>query len=182
MCGIITMVGNNANSVNDITINAMLSSLSKRGSDDRGFVRSGNVVLGQTRLSIVDIIDGKQPMKDNKSPLTVVFNGEIYGYKELRKKLEVLGHVFSTNSDTEVILKSYAEYGYECLEHLDGMFAFAIWDETKQELFVARDRFGKKPFYYTVVNGTLIGASEIKAIFVSETTKGKIDYGALDNY
>lgn len=182
MCGIITITGNTAKNITDAQLRAMLSSLSKRGPDDEGFLRFGNCILGQTRLSIVDIDTGHQPIKDNKNQYTIVFNGEIYGYHELRKNLEDLGHVFSTKSDTEVILKSYAEYGERCVEHLDGMFSFAIWNEVKQELFVARDRFGKKPFYYAWVDGTFIGASEIKAIFESGLLKGKVDHESLDNY
>jgi asparagine synthase (glutamine-hydrolysing) len=182
MCGIIAITGNTTKNVTDAQLGAMLSSLSRRGPDDKGFLRLGNSILGQTRLSIVDIDTGHQPMKDNKNQYTIVFNGEIYGYRELRKKLEECGHVFSTKSDTEVILKSYAEYGERCVEHLDGMFAFAIWNELKQELFVARDRFGKKPFYYAWVEGTFLGASEIKAIFESGLLKGRVDLKSLDNY
>ena len=187
MCGIIATTGNNTGKINDTLAGAMLSCLSMRGPDDKGFLRIGEgakqTLLGQTRLSIVDIAGGHQPMKDNEHPYVVVFNGEIYGYKEVRKELEKRGHTFSTNSDTEVILKAYAEYGEECVDHLDGMFAFALWDENKQELFIARDRFGKKPFYYTWLDGdTFLGASEIKALFASGQIKGRIDPVALDDY
>lgn len=182
MCGIIAIAGNNTGAIENSHIDAMLSTLSLRGPDDRGFIKEDGVIIGQTRLSIVDLSSGHQPMNDNENPYTVVFNGEIYGYKDLRKKLELLGHHFSTQSDTEVILKSYAEYGEKCVEHLDGMFAFALWDENKRELFIARDRFGKKPFYYTFIDKTFLGASEIKALFVNGKIKGQIDPGALDDY
>ncbi|MEN9524275.1 MAG: hypothetical protein RL536_344 [Candidatus Parcubacteria bacterium] len=182
MCGIIVITGSRTSEVSDANMSMMLDSICSRGPDEKDFLRLGNTVLGQTRLAIVDIIDGHQPMRDNKHPYTIVFNGEIYGYKELRDKLEKLGHSFGTKSDTEVILKAYAEYGERCVEHLDGMFAFAIWDENKQQLFIARDRFGKKPFYYSSGGGVFFGASEIKALFEGKLTKGRIDDQSLDDY
>lgn len=182
MCGIITVVGSDKNNTKNVNISEMLFSLSKRGPDEKDYLNIGNTIMGQTRLSIVDIEGGHQPMKDNSKPLTIVFNGEIYDYKELTKTLREKGHIFSTNSDTEVILKAYIEYGTDCPKHLDGMFAFAIWDEEKKELFVARDRFGKKPFYYTWTNDMFLGSSEIKALFASGLIKGKIDPQAVDNY
>ncbi len=188
MCGIIAIVGKNANKISDQKVGAMLACLAKRGPDDRGFERFENsndssAILGQTRLSIVDLSPaGHQPMRDNTRPLTIVFNGEIYGYKDARKALEAKGHKFGTNSDTEVILKAYAEYGEKCVDHLDGMFAFALWDEQKHELFVARDRFGKKPFYYTFVNNTFYAASEIKSLFASGLVKAEINPEVIGDY
>ncbi len=180
MCGIIAIKGKN--NLDDSTFIKMLTTLNKRGPDEQKFVRIKDCILGQTRLSIVDIASGKQPMRDNSSPLTIIFNGEIYDYKELKKELEQKGHIFTTNSDTEVILKSYIEYGHECTKHLDGMFAFIIFDEEKDQLFFARDRFGKKPFYYTIVDGVFFCASEIKAIFESGKIKGEINPAALSDY
>ncbi len=182
MCGILAITGKNTNKIENTTVSSMLSTLSKRGPDESSFERIGTTVLGQTRLAIVDLSGGHQPMRDNKDNLTLVFNGEIYGYKETREALEKRGHVFSTHSDTEVILKAYSEYGKDCVLHLDGMFAFALWDETKQELFIARDRFGKKPLYYTFVDQTFFGASEIKTLFATGTLKGQVDPSALDDY
>jgi len=182
MCGIIAITGKNTERLTDERVTSMLTTLSRRGPDDKGFDRFENTLIGQTRLSIVDIEHGHQPMRDNTHPYSIVFNGEIYGYKDLKKELEKKGHTFSTQSDTEVILKAYAEYGEECLKYIDGMFAFAIWDDRKKKLFIARDRFGKKPFYYTIVDETFIGASEIKAIFSTEIVKGKIDPKAIDDY
>ena len=182
MCGILAITGKNTKKIEDTTISSMLSTLSKRGPDESSFERIGPTVLGQTRLAIVDLSGGHQPMRDNKDNLILVFNGEIYGYKETREILEKRGHVFSTHSDTEVILKAYSEYGKDCVLHLDGMFAFALWDETKQELFVARDRFGKKPLYYTSVDQTFFAASEIKTLFATGIIKGEIDPSALDDY
>jgi asparagine synthase (glutamine-hydrolysing) len=182
MCGIIAIAGKNTNKIQDQTIGEMLSCLSKRGPDEKAYIKNNSVILGQTRLSIVDIGGGKQPMKDSQHPFTLVFNGEIYDYKETRHKLEKHGHIFKTESDTEVILKAYAQYGRDCVNHLDGMFAFAMWDDIRQELFIARDRFGKKPFYYTFIDDTFFGASEIKSIFKTKLTKGIIDPQALNDY
>jgi len=182
MCGIIAITGKNTSALTDEKVLSMLSTLSRRGPDDKGFERFTDTVIGQTRLSIVDIEHGHQPMRDNTHPYSIVFNGEIYGYKDLKLDLEKRGHVFSTQSDTEVILKAYAEYGEGCLKYIDGMFAFAIWDENKNQLFIARDRFGKKPLYYTQIDDTFYFASEIKALFATEFIKGEIDPSAIDEY
>jgi asparagine synthase (glutamine-hydrolysing) len=181
MCGIIAIAGR-TDKIEDRSVDKMLSCLDLRGPDEKAWKRLSGVVLGQTRLSIVDISGGHQPMKDNSRPHTIVFNGEIYGYKDLRADLEKKGHLFSTQSDTEVILKAYAEYGRECVKHIDGMFAFAIWDEEKQEMFLARDRFGKKPLYYAWDEDVFFAASEIKSIFAGSSLKGKVDPEALDLY
>lgn len=181
MCGIIAITGDTQST--KLRIDAALDTLSKRGPDDKGILTSPNCILGHTRLSIIDLSQGHQPMRDNKYDIAVTFNGEIYNYKELRTELEAKGHNFSTNSDTEVILKSYIEYGPECPKYLDGMFAFAIWDEKNQTLFLARDRFGKKPIYYAFdENKNLILASEIKAIFESGLIRGELDFRTVDNY
>jgi asparagine synthase (glutamine-hydrolysing) len=183
MCGIIGIIGENIEKINKTELSAMLFSLSKRGPDDSGLMSFPSCLLGQTRLSIIDLSTGNQPMKDIIRDFAITFNGEIYNYRELKKTLEEKGHRFSTASDTEVILKAYAEYGTECPKYLDGMFAFAIWDNEKKHLFVARDRFGKKPFYYAYDDDkNFIFASEIKAIFASERIKGKIDPKAIDDY
>lgn len=179
MCGIIAIKGKG---VEDRAVDQMLATLKRRGPDEQKFVRIKDTILGQTRLAIVDLSTGNQPMKDNSKPITIVFNGEIYDYKNLKKDLEQKGHDFRTQSDTEVILKAYIQYGTDCLKHIDGMFAFAIWDEEKKEMFIARDRFGKKPFYYTFVEDTFYGASEIKAIFATDKIKGKINPEALYDY
>lgn len=181
MCGIFGIAGN-IKKIDKSKMPLMLDSLSRRGPDEKGVVEFSNCILGHTRLSIIDLLSGHQPMTDGRN-LTITFNGEIYNFKELREILSKSGHTFKTNSDTEVILKAYAEYGEECSKHLDGMFAFAIWDEKNQTLFMARDRFGKKPFYYcTDSNKNFIFASEIKAIFEGSEIKGVIDPEALDNY
>lgn len=183
MCGIVGIIKNNKRTIADNinSVNNMLSVLNKRGPDDSGVFSDNVCVLGQTRLSIIDLDTGHQPMKDNVHNIAITFNGEIYNYKELRKNLEKKGHVFSTKSDTEVILKTYIEYGDECPKYLDGMFAFVIWNSDTKKLFAARDRFGKKPLYYTLHESQFIFASEIKALF-KIGIRGTIDYGAIDNY
>lgn len=183
MCGILGIVKKEKGSVPQARIDAMLASLSRRGPDDRGTMEFDRCLLGQTRLSIIDLSGGHQPMQDNTHGAAITFNGEIYNYRELKRELEERGHTFSTSSDTEVILKAYQEYGNSCVDRLDGMFAFAIWDEEKQQLFLARDRFGKKPLYYAwTPDGNMVFASEIKALFAYGTIRGEIDPIAIDNY
>jgi len=183
MCGIIGVVAKDTRRYESTSISPMLETLSRRGPDDQGEVQFPHCILGQTRLSIIDLSGGHQPMRDNTHPVAITFNGEIYNYRELKKELSQKGHRFSTESDTEVILKAYLEYGANCPNYLEGMFAFAIWDERKEQLFLARDRFGKKPLYYAYDDaGNLIVASEIKALFASGRVKGKINYEAIDNY
>ncbi|MBI3442678.1 MAG: asparagine synthase (glutamine-hydrolyzing) [Candidatus Sungbacteria bacterium] len=182
MCGIIALAGKKIADISPNRIDAMLDSLARRGPDDRGVLSFPSCVLGQTRLSILDLSGGHQPMRDNQKNIAVTFNGEIYNYRELKKDLERKGHVFSTKSDTEAILKCYREYGADCPKYLDGMFAFIVWDDEKQMLFAARDRFGKKPLYYGFDgHGTLFMASEIKAL-ARAGIRGVIDPEAIDNY
>jgi asparagine synthase (glutamine-hydrolysing) len=122
--------------------------LSHRGPDDRGVWIGDNVVLAMRRLSIIDLEGGRQPMWNEDGRFCLVFNGELYNYKELRPPLESLGHVFGTRSDTEVVLHAYEQWGPKCLDRFNGMFAFAIWDRSERVLFLARDRIGEKPLYY----------------------------------
>ncbi|TVM18765.1 asparagine synthase (glutamine-hydrolyzing) [Oceanidesulfovibrio indonesiensis] len=145
-------------------LQAMTDSLEHRGPDGQGmWVRDG-VALGHRRLSIIDLHTGAQPMEDSAGRAVAVFNGEIYNYIELREKLRGKGFVFRTDSDTEVLLCSYLAWGPACLDRLEGMFAFAIWDKQERRLFAARDRFGKKPFYYTIQNGIFAFASELTTL------------------
>ncbi|MDE2173230.1 MAG: asparagine synthase (glutamine-hydrolyzing) [Patescibacteria group bacterium] len=182
MCGILSVAGNSAQKYAGNATARAIVSLSKRGPDDHGTLAFPHCILAQTRLSIIDLSGGHQPMRDNARAIAITFNGEIYNYRELKKELESKGYHFSTNSDTEVILKSYIEYGTECPKYLDGMFSFALWDEEKQSLFMARDRFGKKPLYYAFdTDKNLVVASEIKALEAAGIT-GVLDRQALDNY
>jgi asparagine synthase (glutamine-hydrolysing) len=154
-----------------------------RGPDDQGTLVRGVVALGMRRLSIIDLSGGHQPISGCDSSVTVVFNGEIYNYRELQKELERRGHRFHTHSDTESIVHAYEEYGAGCVEHLRGMFGFALWDERKRELFIARDRAGKKPLYYTLTpTGTLVFGSELKSLLEHPEVERELDVEALDAY
>src|SRR5436190_2316819 len=147
-----------------------------RGPDDEGFLLKDGVALGMRRLSIIDLAGGHQPISGEDGSVTIVFNGEIYNFQELTPELEKRGHTFKTHSDTEAIVHAYEEYGTACANHLRGMFAFAIWDHRKRELYIARDRVGKKPLYYTVTpGGTLVFGSEIKSILEHPDVKRDIN-------
>lgn len=180
MCGILAIAGKKTETVD---IKEAVDSLSKRGPDDHGALFFPRCTLAQTRLSIIDLSEkGHQPMYDRTKNFAITFNGEIYNYKELRHDLEKKGYAFDSESDTEVILKMYMEYGKDCPQYLDGMFAFSIWNERDQKLFMARDRFGKKPLYYHIANnGVLTVASEMKAIFATGI-RGDIDPKGIDAY
>lgn len=161
----------------------MCGSITHRGPDDEGLEISGPAALGMRRLSIIDLAGGHQPMSGCDDQIAIVFNGEIYNFRDLKRALESLGHVFKTNSDTEAIVHAYEEYGRNCVEHLRGMFAFAIWNGSRRELFMARDRAGKKPLYYTITRDrTLIFGSELKALCEHPDFTGEINIEALDAY
>lgn len=165
MCGIAGII-QTAPASQATLIRNMTASLAHRGPDDETYWQneSGNVSLGHCRLSIIDLSsNGAQPMH-YLDRYTIIHNGEIYNYPELKKELSAAGYTFRSNSDTEVILAAYAHWEEDCVDHFDGMFAFAIWDEKEQELFATRDRFGEKPFYYFKDQDQFIFASEIKAI------------------
>jgi len=151
-----------------------------RGPDELGLYVDGRAGLGHARLSIIDLAGGGQPMSNEDGSLWVVFNGEIYNYLELTPELERRGHRFSTRSDTEVILHLYEEYGTNCLDHMNGQFAFAIWDNVNRSVFMARDRFGIRPLYYTTVGGGLVFASEAKSLFAVPGVRARFDPVGLD--
>jgi asparagine synthase (glutamine-hydrolysing) len=140
------------------------------------------VALGSTRLAIIDLASGHQPIHNEDQTIWIVFNGEIYNFTALRRQLERLGHEFYTNSDTEAIVHAYEEFGRECVQYLNGIFAFAIWDSRKQELFLARDRVGVKPLFYALTPESLIFASELKVILIHPRIERKIDLVSLDQY
>src|SRR5436309_6129214 len=158
----------------------MARSIAHRGPDDEGFFISGPVGLGFRRLSIIDIAGGHQPMSDADETVWVIFNGEIYNYKELRAELQSQGHQFRTNSDTEVIVHGYEEWGTEVFNHLNGMFGLAIWDVHKERLIVARDAMGIKLIYYKIDNGALTFGSEIRAILAAQKSQPDVDPMALN--
>jgi asparagine synthase (glutamine-hydrolysing) len=178
MCGIAGIYG-----VSDKTlVKRMCDKIIHRGPDEVGYYIDGNVSLGMRRLSIIDLSTGSQPIFNEDGSIVVVFNGEIYNFKELREDLEQKGHHFSTNSDTEVIVHAYEEYGYECLKRFNGMFAIALWDTNRKELFLARDRIGIKPLYYTMIDESVVFASEIKSILEYDEIKREVDEEALAEY
>ena len=160
----------------------MTNSISHRGPDDSGSYLDGPLGLGFARLSIIDLTGGHQPMSNETGDIWLVFNGEIWNYKELRKELLEKGHHFRTNSDTETIVHAYEEYGVDCVARLHGMFSFAIWDAPRRRLLLARDRAGKKPLYYTQVNGSLLFGSEIKSLLFHPDVKRKADTQALADF
>ncbi|MFH1589271.1 MAG: asparagine synthase (glutamine-hydrolyzing) [archaeon] len=161
-------------------VKKMAKKISHRGPDSNGFYVDEKISLGFRRLSIIDLKSGNQPIFNEDKNACIIFNGEIYNYKELRKFLEKKKHRFYTNSDTETIIHSYEEFGEKCVNYLEGMFAFAIWDMNKKQLFIARDRVGIKPLYYTINQERVIFASEIKAIFQIEDVPRKIDIQSLN--
>lgn len=146
------------------SIKEMTDLLSHRGPDGEGFHVSKNIALGHRRLSIIDLHTGEQPMYSEDGKIILIFNGEIYNYLELREELIRLGNKFTTSSDTEVIINAYRTWGIDCQNHFNGMWAFALWDCSKQQLFLSRDRIGEKPLHYSVYDNTIIFASEIKSI------------------
>lgn len=163
-------------------IKDMNNVLSYRGPDDSGIFLDSDISLGHNRLSIIDLSKaGHQPMSNKNGTLWIIYNGEIYNFKEIRKVLERKGYVFFSNTDTEVILYAYEEYGAKCLELFNGMFAFAIWDTENKELFLARDRIGIKPLYYLISDKNLIFSSEIKGI-IQYKFKKEIDLESLNSY
>src|SRR6266702_2130168 len=154
-----------------------------RGPDDSGSMLKDGVALGMRRLSIIELAGGHQPISGEDGSATVVFNGEIYNFRELQTELEAHGHKFQTRSDTEAIVHAYEQYGAGCVDHLRGMFAFAIWDERDQKLFIARDRAGEKPLYYTVTpTGTLVFGSELKCLLEHSGVNRETSAESLDAY
>jgi len=164
-------------------VRAMNDAIQHRGPDGEGFHFEPGLALGHRRLAIIDLQTGGQPMFTEGGRIAIVFNGEIYNYRELRDTLQNLGHVFQTRSDTEVILRAWVHWGRKCIEHLHGMFAFALWDRRDQTLFLARDRLGEKPLYYAPLpDSSLVFGSELKALTVHPGMSRKIDPCALEDF
>ena len=183
MCGICGLVySDSQHKVETHLLDKMNDVLSHRGPDGDGTYIQDNVGLGHRRLAIIDLVTGEQPLSNEDKSIQIVFNGEIYNFPELRSSLESAGHTFRTHTDTEVIVHAYEEYGVNCLEHLDGMFSFALWDDRKKTLFAARDRMGKKPFYYTRNREGFIFGSELKSLLQHPSVKKEIDPVALHHY
>lgn len=180
MCGFCGFTGNIEN--REDVINEMMNKIIHRGPDSAGVHSDENVTLGFRRLSIIDLNEGSQPMYNEDGSLVIVFNGEIYNYKSIREQLLEKGHVFKTHADTEVLIHLYEEKKEEMLNDLRGMFAFVIYDLKNKKLFAARDFFGIKPFYYTLINGNLIFGSEIKSFLPHPAFKKEVNPIALENY
>ena len=188
MCGICGIV-DSSGPIDREVLELMTRTLRHRGPDDERFFLSGpeggagpSVGLGFRRLAIIDLAGGNQPMWNEDRSLVLVQNGEIYNFRELRAELEASGHRFATAADTEVILHLYEEHGPGCVEHLNGMFAFAIWDRANERLFLARDRFGEKPLYYADLGGQFVFASELKALLQHPLCPRDVDMTALRQY
>jgi asparagine synthase (glutamine-hydrolysing) len=180
MCGIAGIFNlESRDPVAERDLRQMLAMLRHRGPDEFGIFLDGPVGLGNARLSIIDLSTGQQPISNEDGTLWIVFNGEIFNYVELRPELEARGHRFTTTSDTEVLLHAYEEYGAKCLERLNGQFAFAVWNARDQSLFLARDRLGVRPLFYTRQGGGLLFGSEIKAILSTGHVQAEMDLTTL---
>src|SRR3989454_1707384 len=183
MCGICGIVhSGEERRVQRDTLAQMNAQIVHRGPDDDGFFVEGNVGLAMRRLSIIDIRTGQQPISNEDESLWIVYNGEIYNHRDLRSKLEARGHRYRTKSDTETIVHLYEEYGRDCVQHLHGMFAFAIWDRRSRRLFIARDRLGIKPLYYFYDGKKFVFGSEIKAILAYPGIKPEFNQSTLAEY
>jgi len=183
MCGIAGQYCFDRGTPDTGLLTRMSERLAHRGPDGEGSYIDGKAGLVHRRLAIIDLTeDGRQPMENEDGSLRLVFNGEIYNYRELRDELLAAGHRFRSHSDTEVILHAYEQWGPDCLSRFNGMWAFALWDRKKEELFCARDRFGIKPFYYTEVGGSFLFASEIKALLAHPDTGKRPDDAMIGTY
>src|SRR5271169_61624 len=183
MCGICgKLMFDSGAKVSPALVKAMADTIYHRGPDDEGYYVSGPIGLGFRRLSIIALKSGHQPLSNEDGALQIIFNGEIYNYQELRAFLLSKGHVFKTQSDTEVIVHLYEELGPKCLDKLRGMFALAIWNENTKSLFLARDRVGIKPLYYSLTDKSLVFASEIKAILADPSIEREMAPEMIDRF
>src|SRR2546425_711206 len=182
MCGIAGFVNRHGRPADAELLRAMTDVLAHRGPDGDGHYVTGPVALGHRRLAIIDLVTGAQPMGSEDGTLWITYNGEVYNFAELRRELEARGYSFRTTSDTEVILRAWEAFGPACVERLRGMFAFAIWDARKGELFLARDRFGIKPLVYAWNDGGISFASELKALLEDAALARDLDWQALRSY
>ncbi len=186
MCGIAGFISKEKNqplAERTALLDRMCKIITHRGPDEQGTIVRDAAALGMRRLSIIDLKSGQQPIFDCSGNLAIVFNGEIYNYQALKKDLESRGHKFKTNSDTETIVHAYEEFGADCVRHLRGMFAFAIYDFAEETLFIARDRVGKKPLFYSLTDaGNFVFGSELKVLLEHKEISKEIDLHALDSY
>lgn len=184
MCGIAGFISQTSenNEARAELLDRMCRVITHRGPDEQGTAIVGRAALGMRRLSIIDLATGQQPIYNSDRTKLIVFNGEIYNYRELKADLESRGYKFRTNSDTETIIHAFDAFGSGCVQKLRGMFAFAIWDSKEQSLFMARDRVGKKPLFYSASNGEFVFGSEMKVLLEHGGVTREIDAGALDSY
>ena len=183
MCGIVGVVERKARALDEAVLGRMCEAIRHRGPDEDGFYRGEGVGLAMRRLAIIDLKSGQQPMHNAGRTAWIVFNGEIYNYKEVRAELIRRGHTFHTDCDTEVVIRAYDEYGADCPKYLRGMFAFAIWDERREELFLARDRVGKKPLLYSQTpSGEFVFGSEFQALLEHPDVSRDIEPEAIHYY
>lgn len=188
MCGICGVVGIDSRDTAEGLVRRMMAAMIHRGPDEEGILLASPVAVGMRRLSIVDLPGGSQPVWNETETLAVVYNGEIYNFRELRAELEALGHQFRTRSDTEVVVHAYESWGERCLEHLNGMFAFAVVELPQgrsgraARVFLARDRMGIKPLYYALIDGKLLFASEVRALLASGCVPARISPAAIPAY
>jgi len=183
MCGICGIYNFNGEPPSSDILRNMTNAIAHRGPDGEGFYIDRSIGLGHRRLSIIDLSSaGHQPMVSTNGEYIIAYNGEVYNFKELRLELETLGHKFRSETDSEVVLNCYMQWGHNCLDRLNGMFAFTIWDKMAQELFIARDRYGIKPLYYAILEKSFIFSSEQKAILEHPAFHREIDFEALLEY
>ncbi|HEU4593746.1 MAG TPA: asparagine synthase (glutamine-hydrolyzing) [Pyrinomonadaceae bacterium] len=182
MCGIVGIVHRDERPVDAGLLGRMNEAIHHRGPDEEGTYLRGRAGMAMRRLAIIDLAGGQQPISNEDGTAWIVFNGEIYNFRELKERLEKLGHRFRTDCDTEAIVHAYEEYGADAPKHLRGMFAFAIWDERKGELFLARDRVGKKPLLYAHVGGKLVFGSEFQALLLHPEVGRDVDREAIHHY
>ena len=182
MCGFVGFTDKHSSTEKKKIVKEMADMIAHRGPDGEGYYVDSEIALGHRRLSIIDLNGGSQPIFNEDKSMVIVFNGEIYNYKEIRKKLQKQGHTFKTNTDTEVILHGYEEYGTQLFEDLRGMFAFIIYDLKQKEIIGVRDHFGIKPFYYYKTDKEFIFASEIKAMLKHPNFKKEVNKKSLKMY
>jgi asparagine synthase (glutamine-hydrolysing) len=188
MCGICGVVGLKEPGLAETTVRAMIRAMVHRGPDDEGVWVGESLALGMRRLSIIDLAGGHQPVFNESGTLAVVFNGEIYNFQDLRRSLKARGHIFRSGSDTETIVHAYEEWGTDCVNHLEGMFAFALAETPeraepgKARVFLARDRFGIKPCYYALASGALVFASEVRALLATGKVPARLSLAGLRSY
>src|SRR5262249_52507294 len=182
MCGITGFLESGPAEHRAAVLRRMTRSLRHRGPDDEGFHVDPLAASGSRRLGVIDLQHGRQPMAGGRDTVQVVQNGEIYNFQSLRARLSALGHTFRTDSDTEVIARAYEQYGDGCVSHLEGMFAFAVWDAAQQTLLLARDRMGEKPLYYYAGPTTFVFGSELRALLEHPDVPRELDLRSLSRY